>query len=274
MLKRSIVVAACAAVLAFAGVAQAQDHATLVLRSGERITGELIDLGGVGFSISVNGTVRRVPQRDVAVIEFTGGGGSLTDEMNSQLRSGRNVVLLRSGDTVTGNLYDISGKAPLKIAFDTPSGRREFNSNQIRRIYLRAQGGSAVSTGGTTTQPDTGGGIAVPANQQWIATGIIVRKGEVFNFNTTGEVRLSTNPNDRAQPSGSFNGRKAAGAPLPDELAGALIGRIGNGQPFGIGNLQHVEMPGSGPLYLGINDDGFGDNSGQFNVVITRPGRR
>ena len=271
MMKRSIVVAACAVLLAFASVAQAQDHATLVLRSGERVTGELIDLGGVGFSIRVNGELRRVPARDVAVIEFTGGGGNLTDDQNSQLRGGQNIVLLRSGDTVAGNLYDISGKAPLKVTFNTASGRREFSSNEIRRIYLRAQGPSEVATGGEPA--DIGEGIAVPANQQWVATGIIVRKGDAFRFNATGQIRLSGNSNDRAQPAGSLTGRRAPGAPLPEELAGALIGRIGNGQPFGIGNLPSVRMPDSGPLYLGINDDSLGDNSGQYRVAITRPGR-
>jgi hypothetical protein len=32
-------------------------------------------------------------------------------------------------------------------------------------------------------------------------------------------------------------------------------------------------MPASGPLYLGVNDDALADNSGQFNVVVTRPRR-
>jgi hypothetical protein len=58
------------------------------------------------------------------------------------------------------------------------------------------------------------------------------------------------------------------GAPLPDALAGALIGRIDNGRPFGIGNLSALLMPASGVLYLGINDDIVSDNSGEFQVVI------
>ncbi len=49
------------------------------------------------------------------------------------------------------------------------------------------------------------------------------------------------------------------------------IGRIGNaGAPFGIGNLSSVVMPASGELFLGVNDDELGDNSGGF-VVDVRP---
>ena len=54
---------------------------------------------------------------------------------------------------------------------------------------------------------------------------------------------------------------------------GALIGRIGNGAPFGIGNQTNVPMPASGMLFLGVNDNNFDDNSGEFRVEITRSGR-
>jgi len=55
---------------------------------------------------------------------------------------------------------------------------------------------------------------------------------------------------------------------LPKALAGALIGRIDNGPPFGIGNQTSLIAPASGILYLGVNDDNVGDNSGQFQVLI------
>jgi hypothetical protein len=64
------------------------------------------------------------------------------------------------------------------------------------------------------------------------------------------------------------------GAPLPQELAGALVARIGNGRPFAIGNNTTVTMPDSGQLFLGVNDDSLGDNAGQLNVSIQRRSRR
>jgi hypothetical protein len=276
MLKRTILVTVCAAVLAFASVAQAQESATLVLRSGERVSGQLIDLGGVGFTISVNGNIRQVAKGDVAAIEFANAGNAnVTNETMAQLNGGKHVVVLRSGEQIAGNLYDIGGTSPLRITVDTAGGRRDINSSEIGRIFLAPQGATSVASGTTTaTTTSVPGTIAVPANQQWVATGLTVRKGETLGFDAQGEVQLSIDANDKAAPAGSLTGRRAAGSPLSNELAGALIARIGNGQPFAIGNSAQVPMPESGPLYLAVNDDGLGDNVGQFNVTIVRRSRR
>nr|MBA3296167.1 hypothetical protein [Acidobacteriota bacterium] len=56
--------------------------------------------------------------------------------------------------------------------------------------------------------------------------------------------------------------------------AGALIARVGNGEAFAIGNQTTVTMPAAGQLFLGINDDGFEDNAGEFRVEIARSGGR
>jgi hypothetical protein len=96
-----------------------------------------------------------------------------------------------------------------------------------------------------------------------------VRKGQTITFATSGEVQLSDDANDIANPDGSKNARYATGAPIRNVLAGALIGRIGpNGQPFAIGNQSSIVAPAAGILYLGVNDDGFADNKGMFQVVI------
>ena len=47
------------------------------------------------------------------------------------------------------------------------------------------------------------------------------------------------------------HGRMAPGAPLPTVNAGALIGRVGNSQPFGIGDQASVPMPFDGVLLSG-----------------------
>ena len=277
MVKRSMVVVAFALGLLVAGIAEAQENATLVLRSGERISGQLVDHGGVGFTIRVNNEERRVPTRDVAVVEFASPGDSrLNDEWKSKLSGGQHVVQLRSGEMIAGNFYDIGGTRPLRITVDTPSGRRDFNSSDVARIYLDTPGAGAVATAGSAqaAQPSEPGAIVVPANQQWVATGLTVRRGETVNFRATGEVQLSSDSNDRARTTGAMSQRRAAGSPLPDQFAGALIGRIGNGQPFAIGDQTSLQMPASGPLYLGVNDDVVNDNQGQFNVVINRTGLR
>ena len=60
--------------------------------------------------------------------------------------------------------------------------------------------------------------------------------------------------------------------PLPHELRGALIGRVERGAPFSAGPGSTIRIPQTGRLYLGVNDDSFDDNRGQFDVTI-RTGR-
>jgi len=272
MLKRTILALSVTA-LSFAGIAQAQENATLTLRSGEKLSGQLIDLGGVGFTVKINGNERQIPTNDVSVIDFA--GGSMTDADWTKVPDGQPVIMLRSGETINGQLYDIGGTSPLKITVKTASGEREFSSNEIGRIIL-SRPANAVATSGTNANlaTATGAGISVSPKQPWTATGLTVRKGEILTFNASGEVQLSGDSNDVATAFGSKSGRKATNAPLPNVLAGALIGRIGNGQPFAIGSGVSVPMPAAGQLFLGINDDGFEDNQGEIRVDVTRTNRR
>jgi hypothetical protein len=57
---------------------------------------------------------------------------------------------------------------------------------------------------------------------------------------------------------------------MPQAFSGALIGRIGNGRPFGIGTQTQIEMPESGQLFFGINDSVLTDNDGAFQVEVRR----
>ena len=117
------------------------------------------------------------------------------------------------------------------------------------------------------------GSIRVPANQQWTATNMMIRRGDRVLFTAEGEIQLSGEADDKATANGSLKGRTAANSPMPAVLAGALIGRIGNGAPFAIGNQSlPLPMPGDGPLWLGINDDQVSDNTGALvvRVLVTR----
>lgn len=270
MLKRMILGVLCAAALLVTGVAQAQENATLTLKSGERVSGQLVDLGGVGFTMRVNGQDRQIPQNDVAVIDFTGGTMSQADWAKF---SGTSQIVLRNGQTVDGQLYDIGGTTPLKLTVKTSSGERELSSSEVARIIM-ARPSTAVATTGQAAAPAPAGGstFTVPGNQPWTATGMTVRKGEVLTLSTSGEVQLSPDASDVATPDGAKNSRYAVRSALPRTLAGALIGRIGNGQPFGIGTQTTITAPEAGQLFLGVNDDGFADNQGAFQVTITRQG--
>lgn len=122
--------------------------------------------------------------------------------------------------------------------------------------------------GDVQTAPTSGQSIIVDARERWIDTGMFVRQGDLVTFDVNGNVRLSNNQNDLATSAGSRTGRRAANAPLPDQAAGALIGRIDNGDVFGIGNQRSIRAPGTGRLFLGVNDDHLADNAGHFEVNV------
>jgi hypothetical protein len=142
--------------------------------------------------------------------------------------------------------------------------------------FGRVQGGNsdngsrgASSNRGRNLQATQGGTFTVAANRQWTPTGIRVNQGEVLRFTSSGEIRFTGNADDRAGVAGSPAHKFVSGAPLPTALAGALIGRIDSGLPFGIGDQTSITIPATGLLYLGTNDDNVSDNSGQFQVVIS-----
>jgi hypothetical protein len=147
MFKRTIFALAVAAV-AYGGAAQAQENATLTLRSGERISAQLLDHGGVGFTIRVNGQDRVIPQNDVAVIDFTGGTMNASDW--AKVTAGQHVVWLRNGETISGSLYDIGGTTPLQLTFKTSSGDRMLSSAEVARIVLTHTDAAATAVSGTT----------------------------------------------------------------------------------------------------------------------------
>ncbi len=242
MLKRTFLALSLAAFVA-AGLAYAQENATLTLKSGERISGQLVDMGGVGFTVRVNGADRQIPTGDVAVIEFGGGDMSAADW--AKVSGGQQLVWLRNGQTVEGSLYDIGGTQPLRITVKTSSGDREFSSSEVSRIVLaRPNNTAAVATTGSAS----GSAITVPARQQWTPTGIYVQRGQVVTFQTSGQVQLSGDANDIATVDGAKSQRYASRAPIPRSLAGALIGRVAVPRhQRRLAERQPGGLPGSGP---------------------------
>lgn len=271
-------VAMSAAVIASSAVsASAADDVTVMLRSGERVSGRLEDMakGTIFVRVSQNDQ-RKLPAGEVAVIDFVGGARGLPETELSQARGDEHVLVLRNSSLVKGRLVDIEGgegsdkpDEPRLFIFRTTSGEeRRVPIAEVGRVYMGRYPGAASSG---LSMPESATGVRVPANQRWVATGVTVVESQTVSFTTQGEVQLSASTDDRATAAGSGTGRRAASAPLPSVLAGALIGRVGvNGAPFGIGNQTTVPMPASGELFLGVNDDEIGDNSGGY-VVDVKP---
>lgn len=267
MITRTLVALSIAAM----SVGGAQENATFILKSGERLSGQLVDMSGAGFTVQVSGQPRQISTNDMAVIDFTGAGPNQSDW---DRLSGGQFVVLKDGQVVNGQLTDVGGTSPLRLSFNANGANRDIDSNQVARIVLARpnDAASSVGTGGST--PSTpGAGITVSAKNGWTPTGLNVRRGEPLTINASGEIRITSPNGITSSPAGSSDTNP--GNPLPGVPTGALIGRIGNGQPFLIGNQSQVQAPAAGQLFLGINDSNFGDNEGAFQVQVTgAAGRR
>jgi hypothetical protein len=244
--------------------------ATIVMRSGDRIQADVIDIAAPGLLIRQNGQERNIPPSEVAQIDFAGDGRS------SSGVGGQPRLLLRNGQTVDGRLMDIGGTQPKILYVDTPSGQRQFNSDEVALVVLNPSGAAPGGTGAERVSGTVGTlgrrqttTYTIPANRQWTETDVNVRDGDTLELRVSGEIEYA--PNVKVSAAGAP--RRTPGGPdvpIGNAPAGALIGRVDNGQPFLIGRNTSVRMPASGTLFLGINDDTVNDNSGNYRIIIAR----
>jgi hypothetical protein len=261
----------------------AQGNVTVQLRDGSKVEGRIEELttDGTLFVRVSQHDQRRIPISNVALIDRVGGASGLPDTELREAAGSQHLLLLSNGGSVKGQLVAIRGGQGSAqegqgrtYVFNLADGRQQqYEMSQVSRVYLGTYSVAAISgAANSASDLDQGmnapGAIRVPANGGWVSTGMRVRRGETITFNTTGEIQLSTNGSDRARSAGTT--RMAAGAPLPNVAAGGLIGRIGNGAPFAIGDQASVPMPNAGLLYLAVNDDELSDNTGAFVVQLGR----
>ena len=256
-------------------------NVTVQLRDGTKVEGrieEMLPDGTLFLRVSQHDQ-RRIPLNSIALIDRVGGASGLPDTELREAAGSQHLLLLSGGGSVKGRLVAIRGaqgsaqeNEPRTYVFRTDDGsERTYSMAQVARIYTGSYPFAAISgsaSPGLESGVDTPGSIRVAANAGWVSTGRRVRRGDVVSFNTTGEVQLSDNPSDRARSAGTP--RTAPGSPMPNVYAGGLIGRIGNGAPFAIGDQTSVTMPGDGILYLAVNDDERSDNAGAFVVQLRR----
>ncbi len=108
----------------------------------------------------------------------------------------------------------------------------------------------------------------VDAQRAWVLL-CEVESGDLVEIHVTGEGSWSINEEGYASTDGAgLPGVYRESAPLPSAPLGALIGRIGEGEPFLIGNQLTFEAPQTGTLAAQINDTWLGDNLGALSVEI------
>ena len=284
---RTLLAAALLSTVVGSSVAAAADRVTLVLRSGEKITGDLD--GQTENRIYVRTTFAdqpKVPIDQIAMIDVGGDAINPSAEEAAQAAGSAHYLIPKNGAPFKGQFIRLEGSPtdaepkPTVIVFKKESGEESrIAVSDTRRLYLGNY--TPPSTQSTSNTGTSGGALAagerqimVMGNGDWVDTGLTVRQGQVVSFNSSGEVTLSADANDKATPGGSTTGRKAANAPVPTANAGALIARVAGARGRGasavvaVGDQKTVTMPAAGRLFLRVNDDHVGDNSGQFEVRI------
>jgi hypothetical protein len=292
-IRKLILVTALAAMVAPSlALADHEHRVTVLMRNGDRVAGLLEDVeGGVVFVRVSLHDQRRLPLSDVALIDLIGGASGLPETELAVARGPNELALLRDGSSLSGKFIDVHGGEATSgpnethtLIFRTTNGEeRRIPLDNVSRIYMGHFPGSANTAQAapkaqptfTTDEAVPAGAVRVPANAPWTATPLVVRRGDSVRFDVRGRVQLSDDAGDVAEAAGSLRERRANGSPLPLNYAGALIAKVGNSQPFPIGNQTNaIVMPADGTLFLGVNDDEFNDNRGEFVVSMAQVRRR
>ena len=276
------VAAFCALLMSFPAVAQEQ--VTVVKRDSSRFAGRFEAWSRQNNQIYVRvsqNDQRRAFLDDVLLFEVGGSAENLPAAEIEAARGGEHVLVLTTGEIIRGRLVNIEGgegsdtpNEPRVVSFKPSSGNeRRARMSEVRRMYF---GNYPQPATAPAPAPAPSGAIRVAANQRWVSTGLVLARGAQVQFESSGEVVLSGDAEDKAGTAGSMRGRFAPGAPLPQALAGALIGRVGNAAPFAIGNMTGpLSPPGQGgELMLSVNDDELSDNQGAFMVTVRVVRRR
>lgn len=181
------------------------------------------------------------------------------------------TLVLRDGRRIQGELVEYRRD---RVEWRTDGGRLErFDRDDVRRIEFD-NFGSGSGSGSGDEPPESGrpGGlrereVSVMAAERWTSTGIEVQRGQRIWIEAGGEVRWGKDRKDG--PDGERGSKRNPNRPIPSRNAAALIGRVGQGDPFFIGNDSgEIRIRESGMLQLGINDDYLLDNSGAFRVTV------
>jgi hypothetical protein len=221
-------------------------------------------------------------------------------------RAAADVVVMEDGRRIRGELVSVNRGL---VLFDeirdgsAQKNRLRLNKDEVSRIVLRDDardpidevfgGGRGDERGEDRGDEDVlyrGGSrgargeaaplrpssartrtVTVAARQPWTDTGLEVAEGDILQFTSEGTIEWA--PGREDGPAGEMNSPSDRRRPIPSRPGGALIGRIGASASdvFFIGSDRgSFRVRNGGRLYLGVNDGDAGDNSGSFQVRITR----
>jgi hypothetical protein len=122
--------------------------------------------------------------------------------------------------------------------------------------------------------------IPVPGQSDWLDSGIAVTAGQTFTLTASGTVNPCANQTTAVcKPYGpdgmtqlgtvtQAEPGQASNYPMPDAIIAALVGRIGQGEPFYVGAGGTFTADSDGTLQFRINDNPLENNEGTFFVEV------
>ena len=109
--------------------------------------------------------------------------------------------------------------------------------------------------------------IEVSAEEQWIGTGILISNGDGLTIRYLSG-KWSPWPGGKYDAIGSGGDPRCRCNVMDGISHAALIGKIGDNEPFFVGDQYFHRVGESGELFLGINDVDLYDNSGSLRVRV------
>ena len=192
------------------------------------------------------------------------------------------IALLRNG-SVVDVLVDPSSAGTRRgtVRVDAPTGSVDVTVQVTVEPGLgkkpHARGGLllasgvilAVVVGQRLLTPDGPHAVDVPAEVEWVDSGVTLEKGQRAVVTATGRVLTDPvrHPDERYTPQGAPQTGASPGDPVPNVNHAALLGRVGS-QLFFIGAGPTTVSGMEGRLMLRVNDDGVADNVGKYRVII------
>lgn len=181
------------------------------------------------------------------------------------------TLYLRNGSVLRGRFL---GYENGQFLFELESGEsRRYRSAEVIRLVMEREDSVAPVV---NEPPGDGSGrwevlppVEVRLTEQWIKTGIQLRKGMRVRLVASGTINLDGRTPVRPE---GLNGRRDPDAPMPQQNDGALIAIIGQAEDTPamlVGREREFTADIDGILYLTVNHWETRNASGSFRVEVS-----
>jgi len=185
------------------------------------------------------------------------------------LNGGECAILRWEVDNVNEIHLDDEGVVGHDTRKVCPKSTKTYKLKVVRRDNNQEERTVTIQVNSVAEQ--VGSVVEVYANQDWQDTGVLVQPSDTLTIQYISGF-WSPWPSEPVTGNGvprDCDVQTTETGPVPGVCHASLIGRIGNGAPFYIGNGTTLSAEVTGDIFLRINDSQLGDNSGSIKVQVT-----